>query len=479
MALKQAPGTERGHENDGETEPMKRRTLMTGAAGSAALMATGSRPVWAQAASAKTKIVWWHAMTGANNDVINTLAANFNKSQSDVELEPIFKGSYGDTLNAAIAAYRAGKAPHIVQVFEVGTGTMLAAGQAVKPVWQLAQDTGLKIDPAAYLPAVRGYYSLADGRMASMPFNSSTAVMWYNKDAFEMAGLDPEAPPTTWPKLVETVHVLRDKWARPTAEKTKQDVSAMTTDWFTWIQLEEFAAIHNLPYATKQDGYAGLDTQLLANADPFVKQLQSFLDLGKDGSFKYGGRDSTPGPLFYTGLAAIGFGSSAGRADIVRNAKFKWAAAMLPYQPDLIAAPNNTIIGGASLWVMTAPDRTAADYKAVAQFMQFIGTPEQAAWYHQNTGYVPVTLAGYEMTQKSGYYEKSPGADVAIKSLTRGTVTDNSKGLRLGRLPEIRNILYEEIEKALQGQQDAKQALDSAVQRGNKVLRDFEKSVRT
>ncbi len=455
---------------------MKRRTLLTAAAAMAAAPALSH----AQAPTgAKTKIVWWHAMTGANNDVINRIAKDFNASQTSVELEAIFKGTYQDTLNAGIAASRAGQAPHLLQVFEVGTGTMLAAGRAVKPVWQLADETGIKIDPAAYIPAVRGYYSLADGRMASMPFNSSTGVMWYNKDAFETAGLDPEAPPATWPKFIEAAHALRDKWAKPMSAKTGQDLSATTTSWFTWIQLEEFAAIHNLPYATKADGFDGLDAELTMNTAPFVKQLQSLLDLAKEGGFKYGGRDDTPGPLFYTGQAAVSFGSSAGRADVVRNAKFKWAAALLPYDPELIKAPNNTIIGGASLWTMTAPSRTPDEYKAVAAFLQFIGRPEQAARYHQDTGYVPVTLAGYELSRQQGYYEKTPGADVAIKSLTRGTVTDNSRGLRLGRLPEIRNIIYEEVEKALQGQQNAQQALDSATQRGNRVLRDFQRSVRT
>jgi sn-glycerol 3-phosphate transport system substrate-binding protein len=318
---------------------------------------------------------------------------------------------------------------------------------------------------------VRGYYSLADGRMASMPLNSSTPLMWYNKDAFATAGLDPENPPDTWQKLVVAARALRDKWAKG------PDQVATTTSWFTWIQLETYCAVHNLPYATKADGFDGLDAELKVNAPAVVKHLQRLLDMAKEKTFKYGGRDATPDPIFYSDQAAIGFGSSAGRGDIVRNAKFKWAPALLPYDPEIIAKPNNTIIGGASLWTMTTPTRTAAEYKAVAQFLQFIGLPEQDAMYHQDTGYVPVTLAGYELSRKQGYYAKNPGADLAIISLTRGTVTDNSRGLRLGRLPEIRNIEYEEVEKALQGQQNAQQALDSVVQRGNRVLREFEKSV--
>ncbi|MBV9539002.1 MAG: sn-glycerol-3-phosphate ABC transporter substrate-binding protein UgpB [Acidisphaera sp.] len=456
-----------------------RRTLLAGSA--VAASAALARHGLAQGAAERLPVVFWHAMSGANGDEIERIARDFNASQTAVALQPVFKGSYPDTLNAAIAAWRAGQAPHIVQVFEVGTGTMLAAGPAVKQVWQLIAETGAPIKPEEYLPAVRGYYSLADGRMASMPFNSSTAVMWYNKDAFEAAGLDPEKPPATWPELVTVARALRDKWAKPAMAKAAggAPLSAVTTSWLTWIQFEEFSAIHNLPYASKQDGFGGLDAVLELNGPGQVRQLQRLLEMAKEGTFKYAGRDTTPDPLFYSGQAAIGFGSSSGRADIVRNAKFRWAPALLPYDPEITAAPNNTIIGGASLWTMTSPKRTPDEYKAVAQFLTFIGKPEQDALYHEHTGYVPVTLAGYEVAKKQGYYDKNPGADVAIQSLTRGTVTDNSKGLRLGRLPEIRNIMYEEVERALQGQQGAKQALDNTVARGNKVLREFERSARS
>jgi sn-glycerol 3-phosphate transport system substrate-binding protein len=449
---------------------MKRRTMLAGAA--ALAVAPIVVPV-ARAQAGKTKIVFWHAMTGVNGDEITRIAHDFNAAQSAVELEPVFKGSYPETMTAAIAAWRAGQAPHIVQVFEVGTGSMLAAGPAVKQVWELVKDTGVKIDPKAYLEAVRGYYSLADGRMASMPFNSSTPVMWYNKDAFKTAGLDPENPPQTWQEVVTAARALKEKWA-----SQNQDRVASTSAWLTWIQFETYSAIHNVPFATEADGFEGLDTVLKVNGPAQVKHLTRLLDMAKEGTFKYTGRDGTPDPVFYTGQAAIGFGSSSGRGDIVRNAKFDWGTAVLPYDPEIIKSPNNSIIGGASLWPMTTPHRSPAEYKGVASFLEFIGHPDQDAMWHQATGYVPVTLAGYELSRKQGYYEKAPGADIAIKSLTRGKVTENSKGLRLGRLPEIRNIMYEEIEKALQGQQGAQQALDASVARGNVVLRSFEKSVK-
>lgn len=438
---------------------MNRRTLLAGAAALAAAPA--------RAQSGRIRIVFWHAMNGALNDEVNRICANFNAAQSEAEIVPVYKGTYPETLTAAIAAWRAGQAPHLVQMFEVGTGSMLAAGPAVKQTWQLIQDTGVAIDPQAYIGAVRGYYSLADGRLASMPFNSSTSVMWVNRDAFDKAGLDAAKPPRTWTELVDAARVLKAKAPTPVP---------VTTSWFAWIQLEQFAAMHDLPYATKANGFEGLDTELQVNAAPFVKQLTRILDMAKDGTFRYAGRDNAPDAQFYSGEAAISFMSSGTRGDIVKNAKFTWLEAPLPYDPDLIPAPINSIIGGASLWTMTAPARSTAEYKGVAEFLRFIAQPKQDAEWHQRTGYVPVTTAGYEESKSQGFYDKNPGADVPIAQLSRGTVTPNSRGFRLGRMPELRNIVYEEVEGAFQGKQDAKGALDNVVSRGNRVLREFERA---
>jgi sn-glycerol 3-phosphate transport system substrate-binding protein len=446
---------------------MDRRVLLAGVGGLAAW--TALRPSAPASAQERTSIVLWHAMSGANGEEVDRLTRDFNASQSEFTLQAVFKGTYPETLTAAIAAYRAGKAPNIVQIFEVGTGTMLQAGPAIKQAWKLAEETGFALDPKTYIPGVRGYYSLPDGKLASMPFNSSTAVMWYNRDAFEKAGLDPDKPPATYDDYAKAARTLASKAPTPIAS---------TTAWMTWIQFEEYAAIQNLAYATQNDGYDGLGAELLINTKPFVDQLQRFMDLSKDGAFKYTGRDTAPDAVFYSGQSAIGFGSSSGRADIVKNAKFRYAAAFLPTEPALNPTPNNSIIGGASLWAMTAPKRTDAEYKGVAAFYAFIAKPEQVALYAQNTGYVPVTLAGYEAVKQSGYFDKNPGTDVPARQLARGELTPNSRGLRLGRLPEIRAILYEEIEKALQGQQNAQAAMDSATARGNRVLRDFQKSAK-
>jgi len=420
-------------------------------------------------ASAKTEIQLWHGLPMPLGGLLEKIVTDFNESQAQYQVTASYKGSYPETMVAAIAAFRAGSAPHVVQMFDVGTATMMSARGAVKPVYELMRDAGVPFDPNAYLPAVRGYYSLPDGRMMAMPFNSSTAIMFYNKDAFKKAGLDPAKPPQTWPELIEAAKKIRAANAAP---------CGFTTAWPTWTQFEQFSAIHDVPLATKANGMAGLDAELKINSPLHVRQVQALMDMLKEGSFKYGGRDAAGDALFPSGECAIIHASSGLRARIAREAKFEWGAAMLPYWSGAPGAPKNSIIGGAAFWVMSAPSRQADEYKAVAEFFRYISRPEVVAKWHTDTGFLPITFAGYDRVKASGYYQQNPGTDVPFLELTRTQPTENSRGLRLGNMPEIRNIIQEEIEKAFQGQQTAQQALDSAVQRGNVVLRNFERANR-
>ncbi len=425
--------------------------------------ATADRLQTAQAPG-RVQVEFWHGFTRPLSDILEGVVASFNASQSKYQVNPVFKGSYPETMVAAIAAFRAGNPPHIVQMFEVGTATMMAAGGAIKPVYQLMKEADIAFDSRGYLPAVRGYYSSSDGRQMSMPFNSSTPIMWYNKDAFRKAGLDPQKPPRTWAELRAAAQKLHAANATP---------CAFTTAWPTWAQLETFGAIHDAPFATKGNGMDGLDAKLTINAPLFVRHLQLLLDMQKEGTFKYGGRDSAGEGAFVSGECAIIHTSSAFRGRIVREAKFDWGPAYLPYYEDVPGAPRNSIIGGASLWVMTSPRRTADEYKAVAEFFRYLSRPEVDAKWSMDTGYVPITFIGFQLVQASGFYEKNPGTDIPYKQLSRTIPTANGRGLRLGNMPEIRVIIQEEMEKAFQGQQTAQQALDKAVQRGNVILARF------
>jgi len=441
-----------------------RRTLIGLVAGLAVIGVLAVAPSGAQQ---RVQVEFWHGLGQPLGGILEKVVADFNASQTKYQVNATFKGQYPETMMGAIAAFRAGNAPHIVQMFEVGTATMMAAGGAIKPVYELSKETGVIIDPKNYVGGVRGYYSTTDGKLVSMPFNSSTPIAWYNKDAFKKAGLDPEKPPRTW----------EETWAA--ARKivaTKAAPCGYTMAWPTWTQYENFSAIHNVPLATKANGMKAMDAELKINSPLHVKHLQNLMTLQKEGVFKYGGRDGKADALFPSGECAIFHGSSGMRARVMREAKFNWGVTMLPYYKGTPRAPKNSIIGGASFWVMTGPKRTADEYKAVAEFFSYLSRPEVDAKWHMDTGYVPITLGGIGLASGGGYYIKNPDAAIPFRQLTLTEPTENSMGLRLGNMPEIRVIIQEEMEKAFQGQQTAKQALDTAVRRGNVVLRNFERA---
>jgi sn-glycerol 3-phosphate transport system substrate-binding protein len=405
-------------------------------------------------------------MAGANGDKVNELADRFNKSQNAYKVVPVYKGSYPESMTAAIAAFRAGNAPAILQVFEVGTATMMAAKGAVIPVYKLMKDADEPFDPRAYLGPVSGYYTDSRGNMLSFPFNSSTVVFYVNKDAFRKAGLDPEKAPKTWKEFQADADKL----------KAAGQKCVYTTGWPSWVHIENFAAWHNIPIGTKQNGMAGLDTQFTFNDPLHVRQIGMLGELAKKGEFTYVGRQSQAEANFASGECAMLTSSTGAQANIKRTAKFQWSVNFMPYWDDVKGAPQNSIIGGASLWVMSG--KTNNVYKGVAEFFHFLSRPEVQMDWHTGTGYVPITYAAYELTKKSGYYQKNPGAEVAIKELTNKPPTDNSKGLRFGNFVQGREVIEEELEAVFAGKKDAKAALDEAVRRGNEILRKFESANR-
>ncbi len=419
--------------------------------------------VLASGAFAQTTVEFWHAMTGKNGDMVASLCDKFNASQKDYKVVSVYKGSYSDTMNAGIAAFRAGQAPAILQVYEVGTATMMAAKGAVKPVYQLMAENKEKFDPNIYIPTVKGYYTTADGKMLSMPFNSSTAVMYYNKDAFRKAGLDPEKPPVTWPEFFAAARKL----------KASGMEGGYTTNWISWIQLENFSAWHNVPFGTKSNGFEGLDTELVFNTRLQVKHFTQIYQDSKDKVFIYGGRENKANPLFISGQVGMHFESIGGYGNMKANCKFDFGVARLPYYPDVADAPQNSIIGGASLWVLNG--KTKAEYQAVADFFSFISTPEMQSYWHRETGYVPVTTAAYELTKSMGFYKDNPGHEIAIKQLLNKAPTANSKGIRFGNFNIIREIEDQTWEDILAGKLSVKDGLDKMVKDGNAKLREFER----
>lgn len=417
-------------------------------------------------AFAQTEVTWWHAMGGELGEKLESIVAQYNESQTEYRVTPVYKGNYGETMTAAIAAFRAGEQPDIVQVYEVGTGTMMAAKGAVYPVYQLMADMGADFDPSGFLPAVVGYYTDTEGNMLSMPFNSSTPILYYNKDVFEKAGLDRDTPPKTW----EELEAFSKKIMESGAAKC-----GFTTGWISWAQLENFSAWHNQPIGTLENGFGGLGAELSYNGPLQVKHWDNLKKWQDEGLFQYGGPEGgADAPAkFYTQECAIFMNSSASRAGVINNAKdFEVGYGMLPYYEGTEGAPQNSIIGGATLWVLQGASE--AEYKGVADFFTFLSSPEVQADWHQFTGYLPITQAAYDLGKSQGYYEANPGSDVAIQQITLNAPTANSKGLRFGNYVQIRQVIDEEFQALLAGDKTAQQALDDLVSRGNQLLRDFE-----
>ena len=415
------------------------------------------------ASQAQTEIQWWHSMTAVNGEWVNDLAKQFNESQKDFKVVPAFMGTYDESMTAAIAAFRSGNAPHVLQVFEVGTATMMASKGAIIPVGQVMKDAGEKFDPSAYISAVAGYYTAPSGQMLSFPFNSSTTVFYFNKDAFKAAGLPTDKAPSTWPEVVSAAAKL----------KASGHKCPFTTAWQGWTQLESFSSWHNVEFATKSNGLGGLDARMKINSPLHVRHIENLANMAKQGLFVYKGRGNVPEASFVSGECAMINTSSGFYGNVAKNAKFGYGLAPLPYYPDVPGAPQNTVIGGGSLWVMSG--KKAPEYQGVARFFSFISTPEVQSASHKRTGYLPVTTAAYQLTEKSGFYKENPGTDVAVTQMIR-KVTDKSRGIRLGNYVQVRAIEDEELEQVWNGKKTAKEALDSIVKRGDEQLERFQKA---
>ena len=430
-----------------------------------ALAAGASFVLAASPAHAQTEILWWHSMSGALGEWINDLANGFNGKQKDFKVTPVFKGNYDESMTAAMAAFRAGNAPHILQVFEVGTATMMYSKGAIVPVAKVMKDAGYKFDPSVYIPAVSGYYTAPNGEIQSLPFNSSTPVFWYNKDAFKAAGLDPEKPPKTWAELVATAAKL----------KASGHKCPYTTAWQSWVQLETFSAWHDTEFATQRNGFNGLNARLNVTSPLHVRHIETLANMAKEGLFVYKGRAGAAGANFESGECAMYTNSSAAYGGIKRNAKFAFGVGTLPYYPDVQGAPQNTIIGGASLWALAG--KKPAEYKGVAAFFDYLSSTDVQAASHQRTGYLPITTAAYEATEKSGFYKNNPGTDISVTQMVRKT-TEKSRGIRLGNFVQIRTIMDEEMEQIWAGKKSAKEGLEAIKKRGDELLERFERANR-
>ena len=413
----------------------------------------------------RIKIMFWESMAGSLGTATNHIVEQFNHSQKQYQVIPVFKGNYNESLTSLVAAFRAKQQPAIAQVFEVGTAMMTHPKGIIIPVYQLMHMAHLTFNSHDFIPSIRDYYANAKGQLLGLPFNSSSAVLYYNKNEFIQAGLNPNRPPRTWPAVAADAKKLRKAGIR----------CGFTSTWPSWIQIETFSAWHNIPVATENNGMSdhhGLNARMLIDNPLVLKQLRHLVAWEKTGIFRYGGREDDAQSLFTSGVCAMMLQSSGARTELIKAAPFTVGTGYLPYWPDAKGAPQNTIIGGAALWAMSGISKKVD--LGVARFFAFLSQPKIQMEWQQATGYVPVTQRAYQLSKQAGFYQKNPGAKIAIEELNHKPPKPYTRGVRLGNYPQIRDINDESIEAALTGQKTPKQALAFAVKRDNILLRQFQ-----
>lgn len=428
-----------------------RRSSLFAAAVAAVMGLTGS------AHAEPTEITFWHAMGGRLGEVVDQITAEFNGSQSDVKLTSIYKGGYEDTMTAGIAAFRAGEQPDIIQVFDAGAATIINAPGAVYPVADLLKEHGVGFDVNKYISGVRYFYADSDGKMIGMPFNSSTPLLYANKEALAKAGV---SAPTTWeefeaiaPKLVEAGYI------------------PMAQSHSPWIFAENFHSRHNIQMATANNGFDSTDVKILYNNKDLKMhwaKMKEWLDKGWYGYYGRGWGENQD--AFVQGKVAMWLGSSGSFGGLRKSAAFDFSTNYLPYWKGLIEEPKSTFIGGAALFVMSG--HSDKEYEATAKFFEYLTKPETQFFWHKETGYVPITNDAYELAKTSGYYAEAPDAEIGILQLSQPG-GDWTKGYRLGYYVQIREVMYKNFEQILNGQSTVDQGFDAIEKDSNDLLVRF------
>ena len=411
------------------------------------------------AAAQPVQVQWWHAMGGTLGERVDELVKNFNASQTKYQVVATNKGNYDEVINGAIAAYRAKRAPQLVQIYERGFMTMLLS-DATLPVQDFMTQRGYQIDWNDFVRPVAGFYSYK-GKLMAMPFNSSSPILWYNKEHFQKAGF--AKPAETWQELEKQLYTIKQKGISSCG-------SALAGDYH-WSLLENYSAINDLPYATKANGYQGLDTQFVYNKTSVVQQVARIKKWLDDGVMQMAGQGFSPEQLFTSGKCSTYFASTAAHSGIEKNAKIDWSATYLPWEQG--KQPKNSTIGGAALWILKGGK--PAEYEGVAAFLAYLAKPETQVSWHKVTGYVPLTDKAYQIAKMEGYYKDHPTREIAILQLGRGTPTANSLGFHFGNFTQTMLAQREEVEAVFAGKKTPQEAMDAAVARGNEILRQYEK----
>ncbi len=417
---------------------------------------------WAPAVgAAPVEIEIWHTMKGGAAEAFAELVERFNAEQSEVRVVSEYKGGEAETVAAAIAAARGKKeVPHLLQVADVLAGTLWSARGTARPLHEvlaLSRSPDFKF----FLPATVGFMKDGQGHLYGFPFQASVPVFFYNKDAYRKAGLDPDKPPLTWRELQAHLLALKGPDTGVTCGYTTSDQA--------WIHVENLGAWHGESIATRNNGLDGPGAMLTFNGLLHVRHTALMMSWIKAQLFSYGGRHKQGDARFISGECATLSSASGALADLLHTARFEFGVAPMPYHEEGTAKPVGSIVGGSSLWVMAG--KKPAEYTAVAKFLAFFSTPVIAAQWHQKTGSLPLTNAAYQASEKTGFYDRIGGLGAIMKAAASAPAP-STRGIRLPRHEQVRDMIDSQLESVWDGTKAAKQGLDDAVRQGNLMMRD-------
>ncbi|MNB71620.1 sn-glycerol-3-phosphate-binding periplasmic protein UgpB precursor [compost metagenome] len=422
---------------------------------------TASASPASSAAAAPVKITWWHSMSGTNEKAIKQLVSDFNASHPDVQVEAIFQGKYDESLNKLKASLGSDSGPDLIQVYEIGSKFMIDS-KMITPVQQFVDQDNF--DLSALEPNIIRYYTI-DGKLNAMPFNTSNPILYYNKDAFKAAGLDPEKPPKTFEEF-ETAAKALEKNGKPGA-------AIAIYGWF----MEQLFANQNAEYVNNGNGRDAAATESLLASDAGVKTLEWWKKMVDEGAVANLGRDTDDtDSAFAAGQVAMTLNSTASLRNMVEavGGKFEVGTGFLPKPAD--AKEGGVVVGGASLYIMN--NKPDDHQKAAWEFIKYVASPEAQANWSVNTGYFPITKAAYDQQVLKDNMAKYPQFQTAVDQLHASTASNATSGAVMGVFPEARQIVEGAIEEALNGKKQPKQALQDAATQITDKIKQYNDSVK-
>lgn len=410
----------------------------------------GEKKAAVKTSDGKVEIEFWHSMGGAGQETLNEIVEQFNGSQDDYVVKAEFQGSYEESLTKLRTVGGTTDAPAITQVFEVGTKYMIDSG-FIEPVSTFIDKDGY--DSSQLEENILNYYKV-DGELYSMPFNSSTPVMIYNKDAFEEVGLDPEKAPETFQGVIDAAEKL--------TTDNRAGFSMLTYGWF----FEQLVATQGGLYVDQDNGRAGDASKALFNGKEGLRVFDFLNEINEAGTFgNFGTNWDDIRSAFTTEKVAMYMDSSAGIADIIEMAPFEVGVAYIPYADEI--ERNGVVIGGASLWM--SKGIAEEEQQAAWEFMKYLTTPEVQAKWHVETGYFAINPAAYEEEVVKEVWEETPQIRVTVNQLQDTKPGLATQGALISVFPESRQHIVTALENLYQGK-DPQEALDEAAEGTNRAM---------